>query len=220
MRLSRKCSFEPVSCPKEVNVAERLIKNPKKERAMLKSCRLFLLVLVSGLLVFAYGGCEKKAQEKKVEERKAYQILTKAVDKMTIVYMEHVGPYDQLGPLFGQVAAYGGQKGLELNMVGLYYDDPAVVPAESLRCELGIQLKEAIEPDSGYLVKEIPSHRVVYAVMRGPYDEIAMEYPNIMKWMEEKGLRMAGPITEIYLEAGADCPPEELVTEVRFPVEQ
>jgi AraC family transcriptional regulator len=193
---------------------------PKKEWAMLKSCRLFLWLLVLGFFVFAHNGCEKKAEEEKVEEKKGYQILTKMADKMTIVYVEHVGPYQELGPVFGQLSAYAEKKGLELNLVGFYYDDPATVPAESLRCELGIQLKEAIEPDSGYLVKEIPSHSVVYAIMRGPYDEIAMEYPDIMKWMEEKGLRMAGPITEIYLEGGPDCPPEQLVTEVRFPVEE
>ena len=187
---------------------------------MLKSCKLLLSVLVLGFFVFAHTGCEKRAEEKKVEEKKSYQILTKMADEMTIVYLEHVGPYRELGPVFGQLAAYGEQKSLELNLVGFYYDDPAKVPAESLRCELGIQVKEGFEPDSGYLVKEIPAQRVVYAVMRGRYDEIAMEYPNIMKWMEEKELEMAGPITEIYLEGGPDVPPEQLVTEVRFPVEE
>jgi AraC family transcriptional regulator len=193
---------------------------PKREWAMLKSCKLFLLALVLGFSVFAHTGCEKRAEEKKVEEKKSYQILTKMADKMTIVYVEHVGPYQELGPVFGQLAAYGEQKGLELNLVGLFYDDPSTVPAESLRCELGIQVKEGFEPDSGYLVKEIPAQRVVYAIMRGRYDEIAMEYPNIMKWMEEKELKMAGPLTEIYLEGGPDVPPEQLVTEVRFPVEE
>ncbi len=187
---------------------------------MLKSWRIFQSILVLGFFIFAHTGCEKKVEEKKVEEKKGYQILTKSIDKMTIVYVEHVGPYEQLGPLFGQLAVYAGQKGLEFNMVGLYYDDPATVPAESLRCELGIQVDEGFEPDSGYLVKEIPPHKVVYAVMRGAYDRIAMEYPTIMKWMGEKGLKIAGPITEIYLEGGPDVPPEQLVTEVRFPVEE
>jgi effector-binding domain-containing protein len=55
--------------------------------------------------------------------------------------------------------------------------------------------------------------------MKGPYDKIAMEYPNIMKWMKEKGYKMAGPVTEIYLEGGENVPPEQFVTEVQFPVE-
>jgi len=186
---------------------------------MSKFYKLSLLVFVLSFFVFAQMGCEKKAEEEKVEEKKEYEILTKTVDKMTIVYVEHVGSYDQLGPVFGQLAAYAQEKNLAFNMVGLFYDDPATVPAESLRCELGIQVQEGFEPDSGYLVKEIPAHRVVYAIMRGPYDKIALEYSNIMKWMDEKEFKMTGPVTEIYLEGGADVPPEQLVTEVQFPIE-
>lgn len=120
---------------------------------------------------------------------------------------------------FGKLDAYAKEKGLAGNMVGLYYDTPGTVPEESLRCELGIQVKEGFEPDSGYRVKEIPAHHVVYATMKGRYEKIALEYPNIMKWTEEKGYKITGPITEIYLEVGPDVPPEQLVTEVQFPVE-
>ena len=186
---------------------------------MPKFYKLSLVVFVLSFFVFAQSGCQKKAEEKKVEEKKEYEILTKTADKMTIVYVEHMGPYDQLGPVFGQLAVYAIEKGLTLNFVGFYYDDPATVPAESLRCELGIQVGEGFEPDSGYMVKEIPAHKVVYAIMKGPYDKIALEYPNIMKWMGEKGYKMTGPVTEIYLEGGEDVPPEQLVTEVQFPVE-
>jgi len=186
---------------------------------MPKFYKLSLLVFVLCLFVFAQTGCEKKAEEKKVEEKKEYEILTKTVDKMTIVYLEHMGSYDQLEPVFGQLGAYAAKKGFEPNMVGLYYDDPTTVPAESLRCELGIQVEGGFEPDPGYMVKEIPAHKVVYAIMKGPYDKIALEYPNIMKWMEEKNYKMTGPVTEIYLEAGQDVPPEQIVTEVQFPIE-
>jgi len=186
---------------------------------MLKLYKLSLLVFVLSFFIFAQSGCQKKAEEKKVEEKKEYEILTKMVDKMTIVYVEHVGPYEQVGTVFGQLAVYAQEKALIPNILGIYYDDPATVPAESLRCELGIQVEEGFEPDSGYMVKEIPAHEVVYAIMKGPYDKIALEYPNIMKWMEEKGYEMTGPITEIYLEGGPDVPPEQLVTEVRFPIQ-
>jgi AraC family transcriptional regulator len=186
---------------------------------MSKFYKLSLLVFVLSFFVFAQSGCQKKAEEKKVEEKKEYEILTKTVDKMSVVYVEHVGPYEQVGMIFGQLVAYATEKGLAPNLVGLYYDDPATVPAESLRCEVGIQVEEGFVPDSGYMVKDIPAHKVVYAIMKGPYDKIALEYPNVMKWMEEKGYEMTGPIIEIYLEGGPDVPPEQLVTEVRFPIQ-
>ncbi len=186
---------------------------------MPRFCRLSLAVFALSFFVFANTGCQKKAEEEKVEEKEKYEILTKTADKMTIVYVDHVGPYDQLGPVFGHLAAYAGEKNLALNMVGLYYNDPATVPAESLRCQLGIKVDEEFEPDSGYLLMEIPAHKVVYAIMKGPYEEIATEYDEIMEWMGKRGYKVAGPITEIYLEGGPEVPPEEQVTEVQFPIE-
>ncbi len=180
---------------------------------MPKFFTLSLFVFVLSFFVFFQMGCQKKAEEKK------YEILTKRADKMTIVYVRHVGSYDRLESLFGQLAAYAKEKGLAGNIVGLYYDDPDAVPEESLRCEMGIQVEEGFKPDPGYMVKEIPAHNVVYAIMKGPYDKIALEYPDIMKWMEEEDYKMKGPVTEIYLEGGSNVPPEELVTEVQFPME-
>lgn len=180
---------------------------------MPKFCTLSFLFFVLSFFVFAQMGCQRKAEEK------GYEILTKTMDKMTIVYVEHMGSYDQLKAVFGKLSAYAEERGLAGNMVGLYYDTPGIVPEESLRCELGIQVQEGFEPDSGYGVKVIPAHHVVYAIMKGPYEKIALEYPNIMKWMEEKGYNMAGSVTEIYLEGGPDVPPEQLVTEVQFPME-
>jgi len=185
----------------------------KEEWVMPKFCKLPLFVFVLSFFVFFQMGCQKKAEEKN------YEILTKKADKMTIVYVGHMGSYDRLEPLFGQLVAYSKEKGLAGNMVGLYYDTPGTVIEESLRCEVGIQVEEGFKPDSGYMVKKIPAHNVVYAIMKGPYDKIALEYPNIMKWMEEKEYKMRGPVTEIYLEGGLDVPPEQLVTEVQFPIE-
>jgi AraC family transcriptional regulator len=180
---------------------------------MPKFYRLSLFAFVLSFFVFFQMGCQRKTEEKN------YEILTKKADKMTIVYVEHVGSYDRLEPIFGQLTVYAKEKGLAGNMVGLYYDDPNAVPEESLRCEVGIQVEDGFKPDSGYMVKEIPARNVVYAIMKGPYDKIALEYPNITKWMEEKDYKIRGPVTEIYLEGGPNVPPEELVTEVQFPVE-
>jgi len=176
--------------------------------------RFFLVTwVILGVFVLTQLGCEKK-----VEEKKPYEILTKTTEKITICYLEHVGSYDRVGALFGQLGEYAAKKELAGEMVGIYYDDPAIVPAEGLRSEIGIVVPEGFMPDSGYGVQEIPAQKVVYAILKGPYTEIAKEYPYIVKWMEDKGYKRNGPVMEIYLEAGPDVPPEQLVTEVQFPI--
>ncbi len=170
--------------------------------------------LITGVLLLVQLGCEKKA-----EVKKPYDIRTKAAEKMTIVYLEHVGAYDQMGDLFYRLGEYAARNQLTGDVVGIYYDDPEKVPAASLRSEIGIVVPEGFQPDSGYKVKELPAQKVVYAILKGPYAEIAKEYPYIFEWMEEKGYKLCGaPLREIYLEAGPDIPPEQLVTEVQIPV--
>jgi len=181
---------------------------------MKKVFSLSCLIVILSTFVFTQLGCEKKA-----EQKKPYEILTKSTEKMTICYLEHTGPYDQVGALFGQLGEYAAKKGFAGEMVGIYYDDPATVPAEDLKSEIGVVVPEGFMPDSGYGVQDIPARKVVYAILKGPYAEIAKEYPYIMKWMEEKGYKQSGPVTEIYLEVGPDVPPEQLVTEVQFPIE-
>jgi AraC family transcriptional regulator len=167
------------------------------------------------LIIFLLNlsGCGKKA-----EEEKPYRIMIKTEEKMTIVYLEHMGPYNQMGELFARLGKYGAQKQLTGQMVGIYYDDPQVVPTASLRSEVGMVVPEGFEPDSGYKVKELPEQKVVYAVIKGPYAETANEYPYIYRWIEEKGYKTNGPVREIYLKADPDVPADQLKTEVQIPI--
>lgn len=167
----------------------------------------FLLVLVMA--------CAKK-EEKKAEPE--LQIKVKTTEKIRFLYLENAGSYAELGPVFGQLMQYSMGKGISGMPMGIFYDDPFVVPEESLRCEIGIPVSEDFEPDPPFKVKEIPSQEVAYAVFKGPYDQIAKEYGKIRAWAQEQGYTVVGPVMEIYLEGGEGVPESEFVTEVRFPV--
>jgi AraC family transcriptional regulator len=188
-------------------------KGTGKESLVRKIVQIALFIL--GILVLIHSGCEKNA-----EEEKSYDILTKTADKMTLVYLEHTGPYDRMGDVFARIGEYAAAKELTGDVIGIYFDDPAVVPGEKQRSQIGIVVPEGIMPDSGLSLQEIPEQMVVYAILKGPYGEIANEYPHIMQWAEKKGYSISGPLMEIYLEVGPDIPPQELVTEVRIPIKE
>jgi effector-binding domain-containing protein len=166
---------------------------------------LFLLII----------GCAKK-EEKEIQPQ--LDIKIKTTEKVNFAYLENTGSYAELSPVFGQVMQYVMEKGISGMPMGIYYDDPAVVLEESLRCEIGMPVPEDFKPDPPFQVKEIPSQEVVYAVLKGPYDKIAEEYVKIIAWAQEKGYVITGPVTEIYLEGGEGIPESEFLTEVRFPV--
>lgn len=164
------------------------------------------------LLLIACGEKEEKKGEPQLE------IKIKTTEKIRFLYLENTGSYAELSPVFGQLMQYSTGKGISGMPMGIFYDDPSVVPEESLRCEIGIPVAEDFEPDPPFKVKEIPSQEVAYAVLKGPYDQIAQEYGKIMAWAQQQGYTVAGPVMEMYLEGGEGVPESELVTEVRFPV--
>jgi AraC family transcriptional regulator len=180
---------------------------------MKKTFEAALIILVTIAFTITQTGCGKRV------EKKPYDILIKNTEKMTIVYLEHTGSYDQMESVFGQLGGYAAQNGIAGNMVGIFYDDPSVIRAESLRSEIGFVIPDGFMPDSGYGIQTIPARKVVYAILKGPYDKIAGEYDYIKEWIAKKGYKMNGAVTEIYLEGGPNVPPEQYVTEVQFPVE-
>jgi effector-binding domain-containing protein len=180
---------------------------------MKRIIEISLLILSLGLLIIIQSGCGRKT------EKKPYEILTKTSEEMTLLYFEHTGPYDQIGATLNQLSEYAAKKGIDGNMVGIWLDNPEAVIPESLKSEIGIVVPYGFMPDSGYGIQEIPARKVVYAIIKGPYTGITQEYPYIMEWMEKKGYKLSGHVTEIYLEAGPNVPPAQLVTEVQFPVE-
>ena len=56
-------------------------------------------------------------------------------------------------------------------------------------------------------------------VHRGPYEASRETYTNLYAWLKRNGLRITGPIREIYLNDPGQVSPEEILTEIYVPVE-
>jgi effector-binding domain-containing protein len=67
--------------------------------------------------------------------------------------------------------------------------------------------------------KDVPAATVASVVHRGPYDQIAPAYHTVSGWIQDHGHQVAGPPCEIYLNDPQQVTPEELLTEVQFPIE-
>jgi len=67
--------------------------------------------------------------------------------------------------------------------------------------------------------KNIPGSAVASTTHRGPYDEIAPAYHTVTGWIQDHGYQVTGAPREIYLNDPQTVVPEDLLTEVQFPVE-
>ncbi|HWS38653.1 MAG TPA: MerR family transcriptional regulator [Actinoplanes sp.] len=69
--------------------------------------------------------------------------------------------------------------------------------------------------------RELPGGTVASTVHRGPYQEISPAYHVVTGWIEENGVAAHGAPREIYLNDPQTVgSPEELITEVQFPIDR
>jgi len=67
--------------------------------------------------------------------------------------------------------------------------------------------------------KDIEGGPVATTIHRGPYDQIAPAYHTVAGWIQDHGHQTVGAPREIYLNDPQQVSPEDLLTEVQFPIE-
>lgn len=65
---------------------------------------------------------------------------------------------------------------------------------------------------------EVPGGTIASTIHRGSYDEMAAAYAAVITWMDEHGLEPCGPPREYYLNDLETTKPDELLTEIAFPI--
>jgi hypothetical protein len=71
------------------------------------------------------------------------KIAEREFGSITYAYMEHIGPYNEVGTPMMEVHEKLLKAGFNpANGIGIYYNDPAITPAEELRSEVGSVIKE------------------------------------------------------------------------------
>ncbi len=131
-------------------------------------------------------------------------------------YMTISRAFDQLS---GWIAAHGARS-QAARMVGIFYDDPSVVPEDQLRSRAGVILPIDLAPEPPVERTVIPGGR--YAVVRhqGPYAEL---YP-VYQWLYGQWLPQSGevpadaPAFEEYLNTPMDTAPPDLLTDICVPL--
>ena len=64
----------------------------------------------------------------------------------------------------------------------------------------------------------LPGGRMVHVTHKGPYESCEPTYLAAFSWISKRGMRVSGPIREIYPNDPDEVPPEEILTEIYIPV--
>ena len=152
------------------------------------------------------------------------EVTVKKTEPRTVAFIFVKGPYDQIGETFGRLFGWVGQKGYAPvgPPLGIYFNSPDQVPTDELlwelQCPLGGDIPPA-EPDaSGAVSNDMSMFAFVSTVHKGPFDEVGKTYGMLWEWVNANGYEIVGPSEEVYFSDPSTTPPEELMTEIRFPV--
>lgn len=117
--------------------------------------------------------------------------------------------------LFGQLFMNITQR--KLHPTGppmVFYHEDDFKP-EDCDVEIGIPVTE-----TGEGVRIWPGGLCCYTSILGPYgsERYTPAYAALAKWVEENGYHIASAPFDVYVRGGLDCPPEEYMTEIYFPI--
>jgi DNA gyrase inhibitor GyrI len=134
----------------------------------------------------------------------------------------HVAYVSEMGPMgeavkrgFDRLFAWVGAQNVQLlgPSMGIFYDDPAKVPAEKLRSDLCVPVANDVQPTGPVQIKDIGDVQVAALVYQGEQN-IMSAYNQLYDWLHAEGYRDSGAPIETYYSR----PGEELRAEVAVPV--
>ena len=141
-----------------------------------------------------------------------------------LLAMEHRGNYMTIGETFQRLTALAYGRGLAAPgaaSIGLYHDDPDVVPTAQLRSHACIAVRDGVTvaPEGCELIT-LEGGETAVATHRGPYARLAESYRELYaEWLPGSGREASHrPCHETYVSDATTTPEANLITEINLPL--
>ena len=150
---------------------------------------VLITILVLVLVAFVYLLTQGLIQGVHVEQR--------MMPGYRVMGIEHRGPYEKIGDAFERLHKIADENGVNVQMIGVYFDNPNEVPKDSLRSLAGLIVSEAdsvrLSAVLGLKMLSIPPGNAAASTFEtgGLVSMIigAMKsYPKLTEYVEAKGI--------------------------------
>lgn len=152
-----------------------------------------------------------------------YEVTLKEVDAFDVVGVAHTGSYMEIGKAFETLYGTLFSRQLfrpDMAMIGIYLDDPELVPTEKLRSFACVSAREAMPVEAPLTPQHLDGGR--YAVLRhkGPYADMPKAYQWLYgTWLPQSGREIRDSLMfEKYLNNPREVAPTELLSEIYLPL--
>lgn len=89
---------------------------------------------------------------------------------------------------------------------------------ENLDLEIGFPVAEPLPPVGDIQANQIPEGMVATCIHTGPYTDLQAAYQELTTWVNQNGYTPTGTVYEFYFNSPVEVPPEQLQTQIVFPV--
>jgi len=147
------------------------------------------------------------------------EICERDVNDVMICGIRFLGKYPEIGSRFGELMKKAGRY-ISGKTFALYYD------GEYKDCGADIEAAVEVRKETnipGISCRVLEGGHFACIVHRGSYDQLGIAYKVLFDYLKEHGLRLAGPVREVYHKGpGWIIPrdPKRFVTEIMFSTEK
>ncbi|MEY9781095.1 AraC family transcriptional regulator [Sinorhizobium fredii] len=152
-----------------------------------------------------------------------YDVTLRTIDPLTLLGVAHSGSYMAIGQAFETLYGTLFARGLfrpDMEMIGIYLDDPELVDTDKLRSFACVTTKEDGLAEAQLTPQSIDGGQ--YAVLRhkGPYADMPKAYQWFYgTWLSNSGREIRDSVMfEKYLNNPREVAPIELLTEIYLPL--
>ncbi|MBD3404968.1 MAG: hypothetical protein GF411_02395 [Candidatus Lokiarchaeota archaeon] len=153
----------------------------------------------------------KKISDLKVIGKKFEGITTNDLSKL-------IGP--AMGQIFGEISkSENARSGVHPAGPPMYIDLNTEFDPENMQFEIAVPVSKEpkIQGDLEYHI--ITGGKVVSMMCYGPYSDLCKDiYGQVFAFAKKRGLKIVGPLRELYHNNPQEVAPEELQTELQLPV--
>ena len=153
-----------------------------------------------------------------------HDVSIETLEPVELIGVSHAGDYMNIGQSFDKLYGWLGQNqlfGPGLRGIGVYLDDPEVVPAEKLRSMAAVTSPDmASWPENTLERMTLSGGDYAVLMHKGPYAELHQAYLWFYsQWLPQSGRQPAdAPPFEEYLNNPCEVAPAELLTRICIPL--